>query len=159
MIRIDAHPVGKTPTNTTCMLSTLVHVCPAYASCGRSPYMETFHTDSTELDRFTAPEKKCFRLHLPARLSGPWDPPQFLSQHNHWISVLKPNICRQHAIRLTGPISPACDRYVQYLLTGTNPSVLNRHMWGLPHRNLRIDTSLSPPFPSECSTDPPTGPA
>jgi hypothetical protein len=27
--------------------------------------------------------------------------------------------------QLTGPISPACDRYVRYLLTGTNPSVLN----------------------------------
>jgi hypothetical protein len=26
---------------------------------------------------------------------------------------------------LTGPISPACDRYVRYLLTGTNPLVLN----------------------------------
>jgi hypothetical protein len=25
--------------------------------------------------------------------------------------------------------------------------------------NLRIDTTLSPPFPSECSTDPPNGPA
>jgi hypothetical protein len=33
--------------------------------------------------------------------------------------------------QLTGPITPACDRYVQYLLTGTNPSVLNRHRWGL----------------------------
>jgi hypothetical protein len=54
--------------------------------------------------------------------------------------------------QLTGPISPACDRYVRYLLTGTNPSVLNWHRWGLPHRNLRIATTLSPPFPSECST-------
>jgi hypothetical protein len=25
----------------------------------------------------------CSRLHLPARLSGPWDLPQFLSQHSH----------------------------------------------------------------------------
>jgi hypothetical protein len=29
--------------------------------------------------------------------------------------------------QLTGSISPSCDRYVQYLLTGTNPSILNRH--------------------------------
>jgi hypothetical protein len=27
--------------------------------------------------------KKCSRLHLSARLSGPWDPPQFLSQHSY----------------------------------------------------------------------------
>jgi hypothetical protein len=70
----------------------------------------------------------------------------------------KLNICRHQAIRLTGPISPACDQYVQYLLTGTNPSVLNRHNRGLPHRNLRIATSLSLPFPSECSTVPPKWP-
>jgi hypothetical protein len=57
--------------------------------------------------------------------------------------------------QLIGPISPVFDRYVQYLLMGTNPSVLNRHRWGLSHINLRIATSLSPPFPSDCSTSPP----
>jgi hypothetical protein len=71
----------------------------------------------------------------------------------------KPNICRQQATRLTGPISPTCDRYVQNLLMGINPSVLNRHRWGLPHRSLKIATSLSPSFPFECSTDPLNGPA
>jgi hypothetical protein len=60
--------------------------------------------------------------------------------------------------QLTGHISPACDRYIRYLLTGTNPSVLNRHWWGLPHRNLKIATTLSSPFPSECSTGPPSWP-
>jgi hypothetical protein len=60
--------------------------------------------------------------------------------------------------RLTGPISPVCDWYVQYLLTGTNPSVHNRHRRGLPQRNLRIARALSPPFPSECSTGPPNWP-
>jgi hypothetical protein len=40
---------------------------------------------------------------------------------------------------------------------GQNSAVLNQHGRGLPHRNLRIATTLSPPFPSECSTDPPTG--
>jgi hypothetical protein len=33
--------------------------------------------------------------------------------------------------QLTGPITPAYHRYVQYLLTGANPSVLNGHSWGL----------------------------
>jgi hypothetical protein len=27
--------------------------------------------------------------------------------------------------QLTRPITPACDRYIQYLLVGANPSVLN----------------------------------
>jgi hypothetical protein len=38
-------------------------------------------------------------------------------------------------------------------------TVLNQHGWGLPYRNLTIATTLSPPFPSEGSTDPPTSPA
>jgi hypothetical protein len=67
----------------------------------------------------------------------------------------KLNIYRQQVIRLIGSILLVCDRYIQYLLTGTNPSVLNRHRRGLPHRNLRIATTLSPLFPSECSTGPP----
>jgi hypothetical protein len=60
--------------------------------------------------------------------------------------------------QITGPISPACDRYVQYLLTGTNSSILNRHRRALPHRNLRITITLSPPFPSKCSTSSPNWP-
>jgi hypothetical protein len=33
--------------------------------------------------------------------------------------------------QLTGPITLAYNRYVQYLLVGANPSVLNRHRWRL----------------------------
>jgi hypothetical protein len=66
----------------------------------------------------------------------------------------KLNICRQQATSLIGHISPTCDQYVQYLLTGTNPSILNRHRRGLPYRNLRIGTTLSLFFLSECSTGP-----
>jgi hypothetical protein len=44
----------------TCTLPTLVHVCPAYASYGRSPYVTIFYESSTELDRVTTPEKKGF---------------------------------------------------------------------------------------------------
>jgi hypothetical protein len=94
---------------------------------------------------------------IPANRSMSLYPVSLFSQSiKQW---RKSNICRQQATRLTGPISRACDRYVQYLLTGINPSVLNQHRRGLPHRNLRIATSLSPPFPSECSMDPPNGPA
>jgi hypothetical protein len=63
----------------THMLPVPIHVRHLYASYGRSPYVATFHTDSAEMDRFTAPEKKCSRLYLSAQLSGPQDPPQFLS--------------------------------------------------------------------------------
>jgi hypothetical protein len=87
----------------------------------------------------------CSRLHLSTRLSGPWDPPQFLSQHSHWSSALKPNIYWQQAIRFTGPISPTCVRYAQYLLTGSNPSILNQHRRGLqkPWNSHNTLTALS----------------
>jgi hypothetical protein len=61
----------------------------------------------------------------------------------------KPNICRQQATRLTGPISPTCDRYVQYLLTEANPSVLNRHRRGLQPWRCQLSTHHSPTFPTD----------
>jgi hypothetical protein len=147
VIRIGVHPAGENPTNTPRMLSTPVHVCPAYASYGRFPYMTTFRESSTGLDGCTAPEKKCSRLHLSAWLSGLWGPPQFLSQHSHWCSALKTSSYLRQTTRLTGPISPACDRYVQYLLTGTNPSVLNRHRQELPHRKPQNSHNTIPVLP------------
>jgi hypothetical protein len=92
------------------------------------------------------------------QLTDPWVYNQFLSWANLEAIGAKLSIYRRQTTRLTRPISPACDRYVQYLLTGTNPSVLNWHRRGLPHRNLRITIALSPPFPSECSTGPPNWP-
>jgi hypothetical protein len=45
--------------NTTRTPHMPVHVCHAYASYERFPYMATFHADPTKLDGWTAPEKKC----------------------------------------------------------------------------------------------------
>jgi hypothetical protein len=58
MIRIDVHPAGENPTNTTRTLPTLVHVRPVYASCGWSPYVTTFHGTPTYLDRSHCSRKK-----------------------------------------------------------------------------------------------------
>jgi hypothetical protein len=95
---------------------------------------DTIHSTST--DRSVGP----YPVSLPSQPMKKWR---------------KPNIYRQHATRLTGPYH---QHVIEYLLTGINPSVLNRHKRGLPHRNLRIDTTLSSPFSSECSTDPPKWP-
>jgi hypothetical protein len=64
----------------------------------------------------------------------------------------------EETTRLTGPISLACDQYIQYLLPGSNHSVLNQYRRGLPHRNLEIAGTLSLPFPTECFIDPPKWP-
>jgi hypothetical protein len=76
-------------------------------------------------------EKRLPTQSTACRLTDPWVHTQFLSRANQWSSEESQKIYQQQATRLTGPISPACDRYVQYLLTGANPSVLNRHMQGL----------------------------
>jgi hypothetical protein len=60
---------------------------------------------------------------------------------------------------LPGPIKPNMESIqIKAYHRGQNDAVLNWHRWGLPHRNLGIATDLSPPFPSECSVDPPTCP-
>jgi hypothetical protein len=66
------------------------------------------------------------------------------------------------ATRLIGPhkkTGHAVSTQLKAYHRDQNSVVLNRHGGGLPHRNIRTATTLSTPFPSECSTDPPTGPA
>jgi hypothetical protein len=147
VIQIDVHPAGENLTNTTRMLHMPVHVRPSYASYMRSLYGATFCESSIGLDGFTAPEKKVLPTPPLSLVEWSTGPISVLSQHSHWSSVLKPSTCRQQTTRLTGPISPACDRYVQYLLTGTNPSVLNRHMRGLSHRKPLNSHSTLPALP------------
>jgi hypothetical protein len=45
--------------------------------------------------------------------------------------------------QLTGSITPACDQYVQYLLTGANPLVLNRHRCGYNLRSVGFSHTTS----------------
>jgi hypothetical protein len=121
------------------------------------PRIAIFCESSTGLDGCTAPGKKCSRLRLSAQQSGMWDPPQFLSQHSQWRSALKPSTCCWQATRFTGLISPACDRYIQYLLVGANSSVLNRHRRGLQPWRCRLATRHSPTFPTSNLHFPPKG--
>jgi hypothetical protein len=61
-----------------------VHVWPSTIHISRDLRIATFHESSTVLDGYyCSREKKCSQLHLSARLSGPRDPPQFLSQHSY----------------------------------------------------------------------------
>jgi hypothetical protein len=71
----------------------------------------------------------------------------------------KPSIYQRSATRLTEPISQVCDRYVQYLLAGGNPSVLNRHRRGLQPWRCLLSTYHSPTFPTSCLPFPHKGPA
>jgi hypothetical protein len=104
----------------------------------------TFCELSMGLDGCTAPEKKFSWLDLSTRLSGLWDPPQFLSQHNHWSSALKPSTCWRQATRLTGPYHQhtigtfnTCSRgATHHSLTDTSGGY-NLGGVGLPHQTSR----------------------
>jgi hypothetical protein len=57
--------------------------------------------------------------------------PSFSLEPTNEVVGAKLSIYWRQTTRFTGLISPICDRYVQYLLAGVNPSVLNRHRRGL----------------------------
>jgi hypothetical protein len=159
-IRIDVHPAGENPINTTHTLPTPVHVHPSYASYGQFLYVATFHESSIDLyGSHCSWEKGLLTQSIARRLTDPWVHTQFLYQVHQWSSRPKPNFCWWQATRLTGPISPACDWHVQYLLAGANPSVLNQHRRGLqPCRCRLVNTT---PWPSQPTVlhFPPNGPA
>jgi hypothetical protein len=159
-IRIDVHPTGKNPTNTPRTLPKPVHVHPMYASYGQSLYMATFHESSTELSRPTTSEKKGSRYN-PQCAGWPIhrSVPSFSLEPTNEVAGAKPTIYRWPATRLTGPISPACDRYIQYLLTGANPSVLNQHGRELQPWRCQLFTYNSLTFPTSYLPFPPKGPA
>jgi hypothetical protein len=136
-----------------------VHVCPAYASCGRSLYMTTFHESSTELDRVTAPKKKGSR-HNPQHTGWPicGSVPSFsLEPTNEAVEKAKTSI-NSKLLGLLGPYHRhAIGTFNTCSQVSTHRSLMDTGR-GYHIENLRIATTLSPPFPSEGSTDPPNGP-
>jgi hypothetical protein len=136
-IWINVHPTGENPTNT----SHAFHAQSAYGQTiriSRSQRIATFHK---VINRFV--QIHCLREATTWRSSDPWVRTQLLSHNSQWGSGEKTSFCWQPVTRFTGPISSACDRYVQYLLTGVNPSVLNRHRRGLqPWRRHSLTFSI-----------------
>jgi hypothetical protein len=146
--------------NMTSTLPTPVHVRPAYAFSGQSPYMTTFYESSTDLNGSHCSREKGLPTQSTARrLTDPWVRTQFLSEANQWSTRLKLSFCWWQATSLTGPISPTCDRYGQYLLTEANPSVLNRHKRGLQPCKCRLANTTPQPSQPTVLHFSPNGPA
>jgi hypothetical protein len=151
---------GENPTNTTRTLPMPVHVRPVYASCGWSPYVATFHEVPTDLDRSHCSREKGLPTQSTARrLTDPRVRTQLLSRTSQWSKGCKPSSWRWPTTRFTGLISPACGRYVQYLLMGANRTVLNQHRQGLQPRRCWLTTYPLPNLPNQLSPLSPSGPA
>jgi hypothetical protein len=107
----------------------------------------------------TPPEKKG-SWHNPQHAS--WSirksATQFLSQDNHWSSNESQASIGNRLHRFIGPITSVCDWYIQYLLLGANPLVLNRHRQGLQPWRCCLSTYHSLNFPTDGLYFPPKGP-
>jgi hypothetical protein len=101
----------------------------------------------------TAPEKKGLSTQSTARrLTDLWVRTQLLSRASQWSRGHNPSSWQWPTTRLTGSISPACDRYVQYLLARANWTVLNWHRRGL--QSCRCWLSHTTPRPSRPAVSP-----
>jgi hypothetical protein len=131
-----------------------------YTPCrGRTwPIRHTF--DSRRLSRMTTIRKSLLSQIgplLPGWSLSPRPHSPSKSKSTAWIREVRFDKVVTKATRLTGPhkTQHVVSTQLKACHQGQNGVVLNRHGWGLPYRNLRIATTLSPLFPSECSTNPP----
>ena len=127
-------------------------------SCG--PHIATFHTVVNRFEQIHCTREEGLPTQSTAR--RPSDPrvrTQLLSHKQPKSSGEKSTPVDKLTTRLTGPISPACDRYVQYLLVGANRTVLNRHRRGLQPWRCRLATYPLPDLPNQLSPLSPNGPA
>jgi hypothetical protein len=138
--RIDIQPVGEEPDQHT------IHLTPRGSHVWQ-PFSSPYYV---EIGPLLLGWSLGPRPHSPSKNKG-----------TTWSREVRSDIVVTKATQLIGPhkTQHVLSTQLKACHQGQNSAVLNRHGRGLPHRNLRIATSLSPPFPSECSTDPPTCPA
>jgi hypothetical protein len=120
---------GK-PDQHSHTLPTPVHTRLAYALYGLSPYVTIFHWLPRSRNRLLHPEEVLASKDRLARPSS-WVYSFLLPCDSPGVGErgFGPMVTQLH--QLTEPISPACDRYVQYLLARANRMVLNRHRRGV----------------------------
>jgi hypothetical protein len=140
------------------MLPTPVHARSAYASCRQSPYVTTFHWLPRSRNKPLHPEEV---LATKDRLTQPssWVASLLFPCGSPGVGERSFGLMVTQLPQLTRLISPACDRYVQYLVTGANPSVHNRHSRGLQSWRCRLATYPFPDLPNQLSSLFPNGPA
>jgi hypothetical protein len=136
-----------------------VHVWSKTIHISRGSHIATLYETLTDLNiSHCSREKGLPTQFTTRRLTNARVHTQLLSRASQWSRGRKTSSCRWPTTRVTRPISPACDLYAQYLLAGVNPSVFNRHRWGLQPWRCRFVTYHSPTFPTSCLYFPPKGP-
>jgi hypothetical protein len=122
---------GKPDQHAT-RIQRSVHVWSQTIHISRGQHIATFYEVINRFVQIHCPwEKGLLTQSITQWSSDLWVCTQLLSHKSQWDSGEKTSFYWQQATRLIGLISPTCDRYVQYLLVGANPSVLNWHRKGL----------------------------
>jgi hypothetical protein len=159
VIRIDVHPTGENPTNTTRTLPTPATYARRTLPTGGPRTWQPFMSHRQSWAGPLLPRK--------------WAPDTILNAPADWSTVLYPTSLPSQPMnewgqsqasssdRLLGLLAP----YHQYAIGTFNtcsrvliPRSSTDTGWVYHIENLRIATTLSPPFPSEGSTDPPNWP-
>jgi hypothetical protein len=141
---------GKPDQHVTCFPRS-VRVWSKTTRISRGSHIATSHTVVNKFERVHCLREEGLPTRsIARRLTNLRVRTQLLSHNSQWSSGEKAIFYWHSTTRLIGPISPACDRYVQYLLAGANPSVLNRHRWGLQPWRCRLATYHSSTFPTSC---------
>jgi hypothetical protein len=130
-IQIDVHPTEE--IWSTCHMLSTVDLCMTldHTYLMRSSYS---NLSRSRQQRWTDPlpwEEGIPTQSTTRWLTDPWVHIPLLSDNSQWSSGEKSSLHWWQTTRLTGPIIAACNQYIQYLLTGANPTVFNRHRRGL----------------------------
>jgi hypothetical protein len=147
-IRIDVHPASE--TWPTCHSHSMLgpHMALNHTYLTRSAYNILLHSHQQIWIDPLPREDGLLSQSMTRWLTNPWVRTQLLSHNSQWSSGEKPSFFWQPTTRLTWPISLTCDHYIQYLLVGANPSVLNRHKHELQPWRCCLSTSHCVTFPT-----------
>jgi hypothetical protein len=140
---------GK-PDQHVIRITRSVHVWSQTIYILRGQHIATFHVVVNRFKQIHCSWEEWLPTQPTARRpTSPRVHTQLLSRDNQRSSREKLSFCWQSATSFTGLISPICNRYVQYLLAGTNTLVLNRHRRGIqpPKGHARSPAIQSPHKP------------
>jgi hypothetical protein len=116
----------KLDQHTTCIPNT-VRVWSQNIHISHDQRIVIFYEVSNRFVQIHYPREEGLPTQSTARRpSDLWVRTQFLFHNSKWGSGEKTSFCWQSATRLIGPISPTCDRYVQYLQFNHNPSTKSK---------------------------------
>jgi hypothetical protein len=153
-------PCRGKPDQHATRFPRLVHVWSMTIRISRGPHIATFRTVVNRFEQIHCTREEGLPTQSTARRpSDPWVCTQLLSHNSQWSSGEKSSFYWQPTTRLTKPISPACDQYVQYLLAGANWTVLNQHGRGLQSWRCWLAMYPLPDLPNQLSPLSPSGPA